>query len=110
MKKKFKGGLLNELQLKINASKELQWQYQKSLDQIEIENERLNHEYTESMKIDNNLLNDQNLKFLLDYRQSIINRICLNNQTCNQLYHCLDKQKEILGLLSDCYHVILKNI
>lgn len=80
------------------------------MDQLELENHRLNHEYTESMKIDNNLLNDQNLKFLLDYRQSIINKIVQNNEIVSQLNYSLDKQKEILGLLNDCYHVIVKKI
>ena len=60
------------------------------------------------MKIDNNLLNDQNLKFLLDYRQSIINKIVQNNEIVSQLNFSLDKQKEILVLLNDCYHVIVK--
>lgn len=59
------------------------------------------------MKIDNNLLSNQNLKFLLDYRQSIINKIVSNNEIVSQLKYSLDKQREILGLLNDCYYVII---
>lgn len=102
-----KGGLINELEMRIEASKELQWQYEKQINVIQSEIARLNDEYIKSMKVDINLLTDKNLKFLLDYRQSIINEIISNNEKVSELSISLGKQSEILGLLNKCHYFVV---
>lgn len=102
-----KGGLINELEMRIEASKELQWQYEKQINVLQSEIARLNDEYIKSMKVDINLLTDKNLKFLLDYRQSIINEIISNNEKVSELSISLGKQSEILGLLNKCHYFVV---
>lgn len=102
-----KGGLINELEMRIEASKELQWQYEKQINVLQSEIARLNNEYIKSMKVDINLLTDKNLKFLLDYRQSIINEIISNNEKVSELSISLGKQSEILGLLNKCHYFVV---
>lgn len=102
-----KGGLINELEMRIEASKELQWQYEKQINVIQSEIARLNDEYIKSMKVEVNLLTDKNLKFLLDYRQSIINEIISNNEKVSELSISLGKQSEILGLLNKCHYFVV---
>lgn len=104
---RIKGGLINELEMRIDASKELQWQYEKQINVLQSEIARLNDEYVKSMKVDINLLTDKNLKFLLDYRQSIINEIISNNEKVSELSISLGKQSEILGLLSKCHYFVV---
>lgn len=101
-----KGGLLNELELRIKASQELQWQYEKKKTLLEIETNRLNDEYIASMMINTNNLSDYNLKQLLDYRQVIINKICSNNEKVDQLNVNKEKQSEIQLLLGKCHKFI----
>lgn len=93
--------------MRIEASKELQWQYEKQINALQSEIARLNDEYVKSMKVDINLLTDKNLKFLLDYRQSIINEIISNNEKVSELSISLSKQSEILGLLSKCHYFVV---
>lgn len=107
MMKLIKGGLINELEMRIEASKELQWQYEKQINIIQSEIARLNDEYVKSMKIDNNSLSDGNLKQLLDYRQSIINEIINNNEKVAELTISLGKQSEIIGLLNKCHYFVV---
>lgn len=104
---RIKGGLINELEMRIDASKELQWQYEKQINILQSEIARLNDEYVKSMKVDINLLTDKNLKFLLDYRQSIINEIISNNEKVSELSISLGKQSDILGLLSKCHYFVV---
>lgn len=104
---RIKGGLINELEMRIEASKELQWQYEKQINVLQSEIARLNDEYIKSMKVDINLLTDKNLKFLLDYRQSIINEIISNNEKVSELSISLGKQSEILGLLNKCHYFVV---
>lgn len=104
---RIKGGLINELEMRIEASKELQWQYEKQINVIQSEIARLNDEYIKSMKVEVNLLTDKNLKFLLDYRQSIINEIISNNEKVSELSISLGKQSEILGLLNKCHYFVV---
>ena len=93
--------------MRIEASKELQWQYEKQINVLQSEIARLNDEYIKSMKVDINLLTDKNLKFLLDYRQSIINEIISNNEKVSELSISLGKQSEILGLLNKCHYFVV---
>ena len=93
--------------MRIEASKELQWQYEKQINILQSEIARLNDEYVKSMKVDINLLTDKNLKFLLDYRQSIINEIISNNEKVSELSISLGKQSEILGLLNKCHYFVV---
>ena len=102
-----KGGLINELEMRIEASKELQWQYEKQINVLQSEIARLNDEYIKSMKVEVNLLTDKNLKFLLYYRQSIINEIISNNEKVSELSISLGKQSEILGLLNKCHYFVV---
>lgn len=92
--------------MRIKASKEIQWQYEKITNQLEIETDRLNDEYIKSMMIDTNYLSDVNLKQLLDYRQCIINKICENNEKVDQLNYNKAKQGEIQILLGQCHQFI----
>ena len=93
--------------MRIEASKELQWKYEKEINVLQSEIARLNDEYIKSMKVDINLLTDKNLKFLLDYRQSIINEIISNNEKVSELSISLGKQSEILGLLNKCHYFVV---
>lgn len=49
---------------------------------LENDNSQLNFEYTQSFKVFND---DVNLKQLIDYRQSLINKICNNNNYIDEL-------------------------
>ena len=85
MKKK-KGGLLNNLELKIQATQELLNQYEKKLKSLENDNSSLNFEYEMSYKIF--WERDNNYKELELYRLSILYKIGQNNYEIVKLENC----------------------
>lgn len=76
------------------------------LNQLEVENERLNWEYQESYQCDPNLMYTQELKWLCDYRQSILDRIVCNNKDIFNIKEGLYKYQQMYEMLSKCYYFI----
>ena len=74
---KKKGGLLNELEEKIQSNQNWLNHYELKIKSLENDNSQLDFEWRQSFKI--NLENLTNTKDLLNYRQSIIDKICNNN-------------------------------
>lgn len=103
-----KGGLLEELEMKINASNSINFDYENEIKKLENWNSQLNYEYEISYKV---FYEDQHLtpiKFqqLADYRQIIIDQITKNNYKIEEIKKCLKSQQKIHLLLTKCYYMI----
>lgn len=101
-----KGGLLRELELKIQATHTIMNDYEKDIKQLEVENERLNYEYCQSYKINIRLCINDDIKYLNSYRQSIMDSLANNNYKLFELNCNLKKQCNIYKFLSKCYYYI----
>ena len=102
-----KGRLLNDIELKIHCSQEWLNKYNSMIDQLEIENERLNQEYKNSYKIiyppyDNNKI--------IEYRQAVIEQIVQNNNKLDELKNKIIKQQELYKFMYNCYYFIDKSM
>lgn len=82
------GGLINELELKIEESTNLTHHLEMKIKSLENDNSQLNYEYTQSFKVFNE---DINLEKLINYRQSLIDQICNNNNYIDELNLKLNK-------------------
>ena len=103
-----KGGLLRELELKIDCSNHLKFQYEKDIKYFENWNTYLNYEYEQSYEVffNDTYLTPQKFEQLDQYRQSIIDRLALNNNSIQELKEKLKKQECIHLLLTKCYYMI----
>ena len=102
-----KGRLIENIELKIHACQEQLNQYEKEFNQIETENHRLNQEYKNSFKV---VYRPEDHKYMIDYRQTIINEITQNNEELNQISYQFNLQKEIYKFLYNCYYFIDKSM
>lgn len=112
MKKK-KGGLLNELEQKIQACNELQNNYESQINFLTNRNENYNYVYKETFKPDwsyKNYVNKNIYKNILEYRQSLIDDICYNNNLIEQYKKQLQKNINISTFLQKIYFFINFNI
>lgn len=102
-----KGRLLNEIELKIHASQEWLNKYNSAIDQLEIENERLNNEYKNSYKV---IIPPYNNHKLIEYRQAVIEQICENNNKLDELKVKIVKQQELYKFMYHCYYFVDKSM
>lgn len=102
-----KGRLLETIELKIHASQEQLNKYEIQINQIKTENNRLNQEYNNSFKI---IYKPEDHKYMLDYRQTIMNEITQNNYELNRIGYNLNVQKDIYKFLYNCYYFIDKSM
>ncbi len=102
-----KGRLLNDIELKIHASQEYLNKYNKSIDQLEMENARLNHEFNNSFKV---IIPPYNNHKLIEYRQKIIDQIVENNNMLDRLRVKICKQQELYKFMYNCYYFIDKSM
>jgi hypothetical protein len=102
-----KGRLLETIELKIHASQEQLNKYEMELNQIKTENNRLNQEYNNSFKI---IYKPEDHKYMLDYRQTIMNEITQNNYELNRIGYHFNVQKDIYKFLYNCYYYIDKSM
>jgi hypothetical protein len=102
-----KGRLLNEIELKIHASQEWLNKYNSAIDQLEMENERLNNEYKNSYKV---IIPPYNNHKLIEYRQAVIEQICENNNKLDDLKMKIVKQQELYKFMYHCYYFIDKSM
>lgn len=102
-----KGRLLNDIELKIHASQEYLNKYQSKINQLEIENNRLNKDFENSFKVIHRPYDNHKL---IEYRQSLINKIVENNNLLDHLKNCKDKQKDLYKFMYNCYYFIDKAI
>lgn len=103
-----KGRLLENIHLQINASQELLNDYERKINQLLVENTRLNEEYNTTFK--NYWYRNNNNKDLLNYRESIIFKICENNDLIEKYNKCLEKQKCIYNFLYNCNYYVDKSM
>lgn len=105
---KKKGGLLRELELRIEASNSIQFDYEKKIKYFENWNSQLNYEYNISYNVffENQYLTPIKFQQLDDYRQKILDRIALNNHSIQELKDKMNKQYLIHVLLTKCYYMI----
>ena len=103
-----RGGLLRELEERIEASNHLKFEYEKQIYNFENWNSQLNYEYEISYNVfyEDQYLTPQKFQELDQYRQAIIDRIAINNQNLNILKDKLKKQECIHLLLTKCYYMI----
>lgn len=103
-----RGGLLQELEQKIEISNHLLFQYEKEIKNLENWNSQLNYEYKISYKVfyEDNYLTPIKFQQLYDYRQKIIDRISINNNNINVLKDKCKKQQCIHLLFTKCYYMI----
>lgn len=105
---KKKGGLLQELEQRIDASNHIKFEYEKQIKNYENWNSQLNYEYEISYQVffEDTRLTPQKFQELDNYRQSIIDRIAINNNNLIVLKDKLKKQECIHLLLTKCYYII----
>lgn len=102
-----KGGLLKDLEQKINASQDFLNEYEKQLIGIQNEMEKLNFEYDQTF---NNYNYINNFKFNLEYRDDIMNMMYSLNETRKFVLNNLEKQKIITKFLMNCYYYVDKSM
>ena len=102
-----KGRLLNDIELKIHACQEWLNKYNTMIDQLELENERLNQEYQNSYKV---VCPPYNNHKLIEYRQAVIEQICENNNKLDELKRKIVKQQELYKFMYNCYYFIDKSM
>lgn len=102
------GGLLKNLELKINATDQIMNEYEMKCNQLLTENTYLNQSYINTFEIDYNLCTTQDLKYLQDYRDSLFTSILSNNGEIIYLNNCINKQQQIKELFIKCYEIINK--
>ena len=103
-----RGGLLEELELRIQASNSIKNEYEKEIQQLEYWNSQLNYEYEVSYNIffENKYLSPVDFEKLDEYRQCVIDKISINNGEISKLKEKLKKQETIHVLLTKCYYMI----
>lgn len=83
--------------------------YEEQINQLEIENIRLNKNYDDSYDATywlKNKINVYDLKDITNHRQGLVDKLCVNYDWIDNYKFKLDKQKSIFKLLSDCYWFI----
>lgn len=99
-----KGGLLNELEERIDRLKNFLLHYECKIGRIENDNSQLNCEYVQSFNVNINT-NDPNL---INYRQSIIDQISLNNNYIYELKNNLIGLQDNMSFLQRMYWFLNK--
>lgn len=107
MKNKLKGGLINELELRIEKLTNLSNHLEIKIKLIENENSHLHKDYSQSFNISNEV--DINFKNILDYRQSIVDNLCNNNNYIEQLEVKLNETIKTCNFLKKIYFYLNKN-
>lgn len=107
------GGLINELEQKIQACNILQNEYEKNINFLSNRNENYNYVYKETFKPDwpgINYINKNIYKDVINYRQSLIDDICYNNNLIKYYQENLRKNINISTFLQKLYFFIIFNI
>ena len=107
-----RGGLLNELELKIKACNEIQDSYEQTINMLTNRNENYNYVYNETFKPDwsyKNYINKNLYNNVLQYRQSLIDDICHNNNLIDYYKKQLEKNININNFLQRIYFFISFN-
>lgn len=104
-----KGGLLRDLEQKIECSQQYLNDYEKQIISIENEMIKINNEYDWSYKIfyQYNIFDNNQL---IEYRDNLLNNLYLLNKTYQSVSKNLSKQKIITKFLMDCYYYVDKSI
>lgn len=92
--------------MKIQASQAWLNKYERDLKHLEVSNTRLNKEFDASFTYYSyNSSNSQ----IIDYRQTLINKICENCDEIDRLRSMMNKQSEVLDLLMKCFYFVDKS-
>ena len=102
------GGLLNELKIKIDQSKDFNNHLEIKINKLENDNSQLNWEYDQSYCIPPGLANQYDYKKLYSYRQCIMDGIANNNSYINELKLSLDKNINTCKLYEKCFFFLNK--
>lgn len=102
------GGLLNELEIKIDQLKDFINHLEIKINNLENDNSQLNWEYTQSFYIPPGLSNQYDYKKLLCYRQCLLDKIANNNNYINELKNSLDKYINTCNLYEKCFFFLNK--
>lgn len=105
---KKKGGLLNELEQRIEACNQLQNDYECNVNFLSNRNDNYYNVYKNSFNFDWLKNNYQYIKpkSLYDYRQSLIDNICYNNDLIDDYKNRLKKSINISTFLQKLYFFI----
>ena len=106
---KKKGGLLKELEQKIEANLQIQNEYERCINILTNRNDNYNYVYNETFKPDwsgKKYINTNIYKNILEYRQSLIDDICHNNNLIDWYKNKLEKTININNFLQRLYFFI----
>ena len=107
---KKKGGLLNELEQRIEACNQLQNDYECNINFLTNRNENYHYIHNESFKSDwiikNCIKNNYKNFDIIEYRQSLIDNICYNNDLIQDYKKRLEKSINISTFLQKIYFFI----
>lgn len=107
---KKRGGLLNELEQRIEACNQLQNDYECNINFLTNRNENYHYIYNESFKNDwiikNCIKNNYKIFDIIEYRQSLIDNICYNNDLIQDYKKRLEKSINISTFLQKIYFFI----
>lgn len=104
-----KGGLVNELEQKIKNIKDYQAIIEEHILSYENENNKLNLKWAQSYEYTwlKNLLHFNNNNDLINYRQSIVDKLCKNNNLINDLKIKLNYSENFYNFLYKIYNVLI---
>lgn len=107
-----KGGLLKDLEIKIEASNTVLNMYEKYIADLEVQNQRLNKTYNGTYNytwLKENLYNWNSVN-LIEWRQSLIEKICHNNDMVEKYKKDQTSQEKVNLFLKKLYFYINKNL
>lgn len=106
------GGLINELEQRIKACNQLQNDYECNINFLSNRNENYNYVFKETFNPDwpgKKYINKNIYKDVIDYRQSLIDDICYNNNLIQEYKRRLEKSINISTFLQKIYFYISFN-
>lgn len=111
MKTKKLGGLLNELDMKIKASGMVLEEYERMIRYLEFQNEKMNQTFQSTFNYDWLNLNgyDWQTTDLVNWRQSLVQKICHNNDEIEKYKRNTFRQESVNSFLQKIFFFINKH-
>lgn len=103
------GGIVKELEQKIQANQTILNEYETRKNFLLIQNTNYNNVYKNSFKPDwihYFMFKNNSTIGLINYRQSLINKICQNNNEIRDLEQCIETHINISNFLQRIYFFI----
>lgn len=103
------GGIINELEQKIQANQMILNEYENHKNFLSIQNTNYNNVYRKSFDhdwINKYVIKSKSTIGLINYRQSLINEICQNNDEIDRINEKIKKHINISNFLQRIYFFI----